>query len=113
MRAVAGGVGERGATTSARPKTARPATAAGIRTRTQSQGPPAARPATAAKDRVIVTVRKRPPKESEKDVVSVQDGKVVLVAEPRTKVDLTKYTEMHSFTFHEAFTKAIGCLPTP
>jgi hypothetical protein len=94
---------KRGATTSARPKTARPAAAAGIRARTQSQGPPAARPATAAKDRVIVTVRKRPAKESEKDVVSVQDGKVVLVAEPRTKVDLTKYTEMHSFTFHEAF----------
>jgi kinesin family protein 2/24 len=50
-----------------------------------------------------VTVRKRPAKESEKDVVFIQDGKVVQVAEPRTKVDLTKYTELHKFSFHEAF----------
>ena len=72
----------------ARPKSARPTAAGGggIRSRTQSQGPPAARPATAAKDRVVVTVRKRPAKEGEKDVVFVQDGRVVQVAEPRTKV---------------------------
>jgi hypothetical protein len=82
-----------------RPKSAAPAS---IRARTQSQGP-SSRSTVAAKDRVVVTVRKRPAKESEKDVVFIQDGKVVQVAEPRTKVDLTKYTELHKFSFHEAF----------
>ena len=82
-----------------RPKSAAPAS---ISARTQSQGP-SSRSTVAAKDRVVVTVRKRPAKESEKDVVFIQDGKVVQVAEPRTKVDLTKYTELHKFSFHEAF----------
>jgi hypothetical protein len=82
-----------------RPKSAAPAS---IRARTQSQGP-SSRSTVAANVRVVVTVRKRPAKECEKDVVFIQDGKVVQVAEPRTKVDLTKYTEMHKFSFHEAF----------
>jgi hypothetical protein len=98
-----GADGSRGGVAGARQKAVRPVSAGSARTaRVQSQGPPT-RPVTAAKDRVVVTVRKRPAKESEKDVVSVQDGKVLQVAEPRTKVDLTKYTELHKFSFDEVF----------
>ncbi len=98
-----GADGSRMGVAGARHKNVRPVSAGSSRTaRVQSQGPPA-RPPTAAKNRVVVTVRKRPAKESEKDVVSVQDGKVLQVAEPRTKVDLTKYTELHKFSFDEVF----------
>jgi hypothetical protein len=37
------------------------------------------------------------------DVVQVQDGFQVLVAEPKQKVDLTKYTENHTFGFDFAY----------
>ncbi|KAJ1494080.1 P-loop containing nucleoside triphosphate hydrolase protein [Baffinella frigidus] len=56
-----------------------------------------------AKDRVSCIVRKRPAKASEVDVVQVVNGSHVLVAEPKQKVDLTKYVENHSFGFDHAF----------
>ena len=48
-----------------------------------------------AKDRVTCIVRKRPAKDSELDVVNVVETSVVQVAEPKQKVDLTRYTENH------------------
>jgi kinesin family protein 2/24 len=84
----------------ARPKSARPPSSARAHTPSHDQNVHAG---PAAKDRVVVAVRKRPAKEGEKDVVIVQDGRVLKVAEPRTKVDLTKYIEFHKFEFHEAF----------
>ena len=53
--------------------------------------------APTAKDRVVVTVRKRPCKGEEEDVVRMRAagegrGGLVDVAEPRSKVDLTRYT---------------------
>lgn len=39
----------------------------------------------------------------EVDVVSVKDYSQVLVAEPKQKVDLTRYTEHHQFSFDYAF----------
>ena len=56
-----------------------------------------------AKDRVTCIVRKRPAKDSELDVVNVVETSVVQVAEPKQKVDLTRYTENHQFTFDHAF----------
>uniref|UniRef100_A0A7S4NQ44 Kinesin-like protein n=2 Tax=Guillardia theta TaxID=55529 RepID=A0A7S4NQ44_GUITH len=56
-----------------------------------------------AKDRVTCIVRKRPAKDGEVDVVCVVDDCIVQVAEPKQKVDLTKYTENHKFSFDHAF----------
>jgi len=56
-----------------------------------------------AKDRVTCIVRKRPAKDGEVDVVCVVDDCIVQVAEPKQKVDLTKYTENHKFSFDYAF----------
>jgi kinesin family member 2/24 len=55
--------------------------------------------------RIRVLVRKRPLNAKERgrrdeDVVVVQSPSLT-VHEPRTKVDLTRYTECHSFTFDE------------
>ena len=57
--------------------------------------------------RIRVLVRKRPlnPRErarKEDDVVAVRPAEgAVTVHEPRTKVDLTRYTEMHAFAFDQ------------
>lgn len=56
-----------------------------------------------AKDRVTCIVRKRPAKDGEIDVVNVVDTAIVQVAEPKQKVDLTRYTENHQFVFDHAF----------
>ena len=56
-----------------------------------------------AKDRVTCIVRKRPAKDGEQDVVNVVDSVIVQVAEPKQKVDLTRYTENHQFVFDHAF----------
>lgn len=61
--------------------------------------------------KIQVAVRKRPlfRKEHERgdtDVIAVaESGKALTVAEPKTKVDLTKYTERHKFVFDYAFNK--------
>lgn len=60
----------------------------------------------AAKDRVTCVVRKRPAKDLEIDVVNVPDDVVVQVAEPKQKVDLTRYTENHQFIFDHAFSES-------
>ena len=59
-------------------------------------------------DRIRVCVRKRPlsSKESERgdtDIAQVQQGRQLVVNEPKVKLDLTKYTERHCFTFDEVF----------
>jgi len=50
-------------------------------------------------------VRKRPAKDGEVDVVNVEGTAIVKVAEPKQKVDLTRYTENHQFTFDHAFSE--------
>ena len=55
-----------------------------------------------------MVVRKRPLSRSElskgdKDVMEVRSGGVVLLHEPKTKVDLTKVVETQSFMFDDAF----------
>mmetsp|Transcript_28333 Transcript_28333/g.64199 ORF Transcript_28333/g.64199 Transcript_28333/m.64199 type:complete len:610 (-) Transcript_28333:252-2081(-) len=57
-------------------------------------------------DRIKVCVRKRPlfKKESEKgdvDVIRDDNNQSLTVLEPKTKVDLTKFTEEHNFFFDE------------
>ena len=76
----------------------RPTSASATR-RSSSVGPVG----SSAKDRVTCIVRKRPAKDGELDVVNVVDTSVVQVAEPKQKVDLTRYTENHQFTFDHAF----------
>jgi kinesin family protein 2/24 len=58
--------------------------------------------------RISVCVRKRPLNSKERkageiDVVTIPDGEVTLVHEPKTKVDLTKYLENHNFRFDYSF----------
>eukprot|EP01031_Cornospumella_fuschlensis_P033740 gene33740-40820_t len=57
---------------------------------------------------IRVVVRKRPLSRSEmlrgeKDVMEIQRGGVVMVHEPKVKVDLTKVVETQSFVFDDAF----------
>lgn len=61
-----------------------------------------------AAPKIRVVVRKRPlsKKESkgrELDVVQTVSDQTLLVHEPKQKVDLTRYTETHDFTFDEVF----------
>jgi hypothetical protein len=88
---------------------------------------------TSAKDRVMVAVRKRPARETEQDIVGTAGDRIMevcgaaqptprppapsaqrlsrppaQVAEPRTKVDLTKFTEVHSFEVQSA-SRALTC----
>jgi hypothetical protein len=63
--------------------------------------------------KIRVIVRKRPlsKKESrlrELDVVQVVSSHTMLVHEPKQKVDLTRYTESHDFTFDEVFESHIS-----
>ena len=58
--------------------------------------------------KIRVIVRKRPlsKKElakSDSDVVEIRNGRQVVVKELKTKVDLTKFIEEHSFQFDLAF----------
>lgn len=57
---------------------------------------------------ITVCVRKRPVSKKEVarkelDVISVPTKDTLLVHEPKTKVDLTKYLENHKFRFDYAF----------
>ncbi|KAI9149794.1 hypothetical protein H9P43_009973 [Blastocladiella emersonii ATCC 22665] len=60
-------------------------------------------------DRIRVCVRKRPLnkkelKRNEVDVAAVNaHARTLVINEPKTKVDLTKYTEQHTFVFDEVF----------
>jgi kinesin family protein 2/24 len=51
---------------------------------------------------VRVIVRKRPVQEGERDFVEVQ-APLVLVNEDKLKVDLTKFTQQHTFTYDDSF----------
>ena len=58
--------------------------------------------------KIRVVIRKRPLGKKEiakgdKDVVESREGDTIIVREKRTKVDLTKYIEEHTFTFDNAF----------
>ena len=58
--------------------------------------------------KIRVIVRKRPLSKKETlkndtDIVDIRNNKQVIVKELKTKVDLTKYIEEHSFTFDQAF----------
>ncbi|ORC91247.1 putative MCAK-like kinesin [Trypanosoma theileri] len=60
------------------------------------------------KSRIVVAVRKRPLSSIEAqrnftDVMSTNDCDELVLAEPRQKVDLTKYTHTHRFFFDEVF----------
>lgn len=63
--------------------------------------------------RIRVVVRKRPLNQKERtrkeeDIVLVSEtDKNVLVNEPKTKVDLTRYTEQHTFTFDDVLDEAV------
>lgn len=57
---------------------------------------------------IRVVVRKRPlsrteQNRGEKDVMDIDEGGLVYVHEPKTKVDLTKIIETQSFKFDDAF----------
>ncbi|KAI3649841.1 hypothetical protein MP228_005473 [Amoeboaphelidium protococcarum] len=59
-------------------------------------------------DRIRVCVRKRPLNRKElarqeRDIAEVVSSKTVVVHEPKTKVDLTRYIEKHQFIFDEVF----------
>jgi len=55
--------------------------------------------------RIVVAVRKRPiRKGEEKDVIKIE-GSTVNLTERKLKVDLTPYTELHSFAFDRAFSE--------
>ncbi|BFG01615.1 kinesin-like protein Klp10A [Drosophila madeirensis] len=60
---------------------------------------------------ITVCVRKRPPSRKELnrrevDVISVPRKDLMIVHEPRTKVDLTKFLEHHKFRFDYAFNES-------
>uniref|UniRef100_A0A1X7UMF4 Kinesin motor domain-containing protein n=3 Tax=Amphimedon queenslandica TaxID=400682 RepID=A0A1X7UMF4_AMPQE len=59
-------------------------------------------------DRICVCVRKRPLSKKELakkeiDIITIPDGSLTLLHEPKTKVDLTKYLEHHKFNFDYSF----------
>lgn len=63
--------------------------------------------------RIKVVVRKRPLSRKELrarelDVVQTGSRRTLTVHEPKQKVDLTRYTEMHTFTFDEVFDAGVG-----
>lgn len=74
----------------------------------------AAAAAVAEGPRIRVAVRKRPLNKKEKgggetDIISVVGrSSSVLVHEPKTKVDLTKYVDTHTFVFDEVFGEEAG-----
>eukprot|EP00042_Codosiga_hollandica_P052880 m.678887 g.678887 ORF g.678887 m.678887 type:complete len:750 (-) comp58581_c1_seq1:194-2443(-) len=58
--------------------------------------------------KITVCVRKRPLNRRERenfdyDVITIPDGELITVHEPKTKVDLTKYIDHHNFRFDHAF----------
>ena len=71
---------------------------------TASAPPPAAPSPVVDGPPVQVVVRKRPPKESETDVIDCPEGTAeVLVHEHKLKVDLTRYLHTHRFTYDHSF----------
>ena len=70
-------------------------------------------PSGAVKEnRISVCVRKRPLNGKERgngeaDVITIPDGEITMVHEPKTKVDLTKYLENHQFRFDYSFDEGV------
>ena len=70
--------------------------------------PPPATGAAAPRSRIVVAIRKRPLSRGEVDngfgdVIETDDQQLLTLAEPKVKVDLTKYIANHNFTFDEVF----------
>eukprot|EP00048_Salpingoeca_helianthica_P021959 m.15458 g.15458 ORF g.15458 m.15458 type:complete len:711 (+) comp6681_c0_seq1:28-2160(+) len=62
--------------------------------------------------RITVCVRKRPLNSRERsagdlDVVTIPDGEITYIHEPKTKVDLTRYLENHQFVFDYSFDEMV------
>jgi kinesin family protein 2/24 len=56
------------------------------------------------RSRITVAIRKRPlMSEETKDIVQTDNSTMLSIAEPKQKVDLTKYTNTHQFHFDEVF----------
>ena len=58
--------------------------------------------------KIKVLIRKRPLnkrelQKNEADIIDIRDSQSIIVRENKTKVDLTKYIEEHSFVFDGAF----------
>ncbi|KAI9209156.1 P-loop containing nucleoside triphosphate hydrolase protein [Polychytrium aggregatum] len=58
--------------------------------------------------RIRVCVRKRPLNKKEKarneiDIATLKSSRIIVINEPKVKVDLTKYVEQHNFMFDEVF----------
>lgn len=61
-----------------------------------------------ARNRIMVCVRKKPlsPKELAKgdtDIIKVYSGRLLRMSEPKVRVDLNKYIEVHEFAYDEVF----------
>lgn len=61
--------------------------------------------------RIRVCVRLRPPTEAERergdcDIIRMEGGNTLIMDEPKTRVDLTKFVEEHAFVFDEVFANA-------
>eukprot|EP00667_Euglena_gracilis_P003465 EG_transcript_3469 len=79
---------------------------ASVPTASRPKGPKKTQKITSS--RICVAVRKRPMNRAElgrneTDVCRIDDTTSLVILEPKVKVDLTRYTEKHSFAFDEVF----------
>eukprot|EP01012_Entosiphon_sulcatum_P011897 TRINITY_DN17395_c0_g2_i1.p1 TRINITY_DN17395_c0_g2~~TRINITY_DN17395_c0_g2_i1.p1 ORF type:complete len:712 (+),score=123.08 TRINITY_DN17395_c0_g2_i1:303-2138(+) len=86
----------------------RAATSAPTGLRPTNAGQPPRRAPSKNTSRICVAVRKRPlnrneEARSESDICRIDSTQQLTILEPRQKVDLTKYTEKHTFMFDEVF----------
>ncbi|RIA86789.1 P-loop containing nucleoside triphosphate hydrolase protein [Glomus cerebriforme] len=96
----------------ASPNNRRPLNAYGVPSRHPSRGNSYSLPRhnvpSNLNDKIRVCVRKRPlsKKElarNEKDIATINSQRTLQINEPKTKVDLTKYVEQHTFVFDDVF----------
>lgn len=74
---------------------------------------PTARGPQARKSRIVVAIRKRPLSAIEAesaDVINTDNATELVLAEPKQKVDLTRYTCTHRFLFDEVFSETASNL---
>ncbi|GES85470.1 kinesin-domain-containing protein [Rhizophagus clarus] len=90
----------------------RPLNAYGVPSRHPSRGNSYSQPRhnvpSNLNDKIRVCVRKRPlsKKElarNEKDIATINSQRTLLINEPKTKVDLTRFVEQHTFVFDDVF----------
>ena len=63
------------------------------------------------RSRICVTIRKRPLNASElemqqRDIIRTDNQTILELAEPKVKVDMTKYTALHGFRYDEVFSES-------